>query len=56
MTQFGGRGGGRPEMARGGGLAASADTIIAAIRRRSDYGWVWGAARATEETEVTEVT
>jgi alanyl-tRNA synthetase len=31
-AQFGGRGGGRPEMARGGGLAASADTIIAAIR------------------------
>jgi alanyl-tRNA synthetase len=32
IAQFGGRGGGRPEMARGGGLAASADTIIAAIR------------------------
>ena len=32
MTQFGGRGGGRPEMARGGGLAASADAIIAAVR------------------------
>jgi alanyl-tRNA synthetase len=32
MTQFGGRGGGRPEMARGGGLSAPADTIIAAIR------------------------
>jgi alanyl-tRNA synthetase len=31
-AQFGGRGGGRPEMARGGGLAASADTIIASIR------------------------
>ena len=32
IAQFGGRGGGRPEMAQGGGLAASADAIIAAVR------------------------
>jgi alanyl-tRNA synthetase len=32
MAQFGGRGGGRPEMARGGGLAAPADAILAAFR------------------------
>jgi alanyl-tRNA synthetase len=32
MAEFGGRGGGRAEMAQGGGLAASADAIIAALR------------------------
>ena len=32
IAQFGGRGGGRPELAQGGGLAAPADLIIAAIR------------------------
>jgi len=32
IAQFGGRGGGRPEMAQGGGLAASADAILAAVR------------------------
>ena len=32
IKQFGGRGGGRPEMAQGGGLVASQDVIIAAAR------------------------
>ena len=32
IAQFGGRGGGRPEMAQGGGLTASADAILAALR------------------------
>lgn len=32
MAEFGGRGGGRAEMAQGGGLAASADAIIAGVR------------------------
>ena len=32
ITQFGGRGGGKPEMAQGGGLAASAEVILAAAR------------------------
>ena len=32
ITQFGGRGGGKPEMAQGGGLTASPDAIIAAAR------------------------
>jgi alanyl-tRNA synthetase len=32
MAEFGGRGGGRPEMAQGGGLAASADTILSRVR------------------------
>ncbi|HEX3644483.1 MAG TPA: DHHA1 domain-containing protein [Vicinamibacterales bacterium] len=32
MAQFGGRGGGRPELAQGGGLAAPADAILAALR------------------------
>ena len=32
ITQFGGRGGGRPEMAQGGGLTASPDAILAAVR------------------------
>ena len=32
IARFGGRGGGRPEMAQGGGLSASADAIIAAAR------------------------
>jgi alanyl-tRNA synthetase len=32
IAQFGGRGGGRPELAQGGGLAASADAIFAAVR------------------------
>ena len=32
MAQFGGRGGGRPDMAQGGGLAGSADAILAATR------------------------
>ncbi len=32
ITQFGGRGGGRPEMAQGGGLAASASAILSAVR------------------------
>ena len=31
-AEFGGRGGGRAEMAQGGGLAASSDAIIAAVR------------------------
>jgi alanyl-tRNA synthetase len=32
IGQFGGRGGGRPELAQGGGLAAPADAILAALR------------------------
>ena len=32
IAEFGGRGGGKSEMAQGGGLAASADVIIAAVR------------------------
>jgi alanyl-tRNA synthetase len=32
ITQFGGRGGGKPELAQGGGLIGSADTILAASR------------------------
>jgi alanyl-tRNA synthetase len=32
MAEFGGRGGGRPEMAQGGGLAASADAIFSRVR------------------------
>jgi alanyl-tRNA synthetase len=32
MAEFGGRGGGRPEMAQGGGLAASADVIFSRVR------------------------
>jgi alanyl-tRNA synthetase len=32
MAEFGGRGGGRSEIAQGGGLAASADAILAAAR------------------------
>ena len=32
IAQFGGRGGGRPEIAQGGGLAASAEAIFAAVR------------------------
>ena len=32
IAQFGGRGGGKPELAQGGGLAASADAILAAVR------------------------
>jgi alanyl-tRNA synthetase len=32
IAQFGGRGGGSPELAQGGGLAASADPILAAVR------------------------
>jgi alanyl-tRNA synthetase len=33
LKEFGGKGGGRPELAQGGGLAASADAILAAARR-----------------------
>ncbi len=32
VAQFGGRGGGRPEMAQGGGLSATADAIFEAVR------------------------
>jgi alanyl-tRNA synthetase len=32
MAEFGGRGGGRPEMAQGGGLGASADAILSRVR------------------------
>jgi alanyl-tRNA synthetase len=32
MAEFGGRGGGRPELAQGGGLAASADAILTRVR------------------------
>jgi alanyl-tRNA synthetase len=32
IEQFGGRGGGRPELAQGGGLTASVDVILAAVR------------------------
>ena len=32
IRQFGGRGGGRPEMAQGGGLDAPADVILSAVR------------------------
>jgi alanyl-tRNA synthetase len=32
IAEFGGRGGGRPEMAQGGGLAASADAILSRVR------------------------
>ena len=32
LAEFGGRGGGRPELAQGGGLAASADAILARVR------------------------
>jgi alanyl-tRNA synthetase len=32
VSRFGGRGGGRPEMAQGGGLTASTDAILAALR------------------------
>jgi alanyl-tRNA synthetase len=32
-TSFGGRGGGRPELAQGGGLQASAATIFDAVRQ-----------------------
>ena len=33
IAQFGGKGGGRPELAQGGGLAASTDEILAAARQ-----------------------
>jgi alanyl-tRNA synthetase len=33
MTHFGGKGGGRPELAQGGGLLASADEIVAAAKQ-----------------------
>jgi len=33
VAHFGGKGGGRPELAQGGGLMASADEIVAAARR-----------------------
>jgi len=32
MAQFGGRGGGRPEMSQGGGLSATSNAIIDAVR------------------------
>ena len=32
IAKFGGRGGGKPELAQGGGLAAPADAILAAVR------------------------
>jgi alanyl-tRNA synthetase len=32
IAKFGGRGGGKPELAQGGGLVASADAIISAVR------------------------
>jgi len=32
IVQFGGKGGGRPEMAQGGGLVAAGDTILSAFR------------------------
>jgi alanyl-tRNA synthetase len=32
IAQFGGRGGGKPELAQGGGIGASADEILAAVR------------------------
>jgi alanyl-tRNA synthetase len=32
VTQFGGRGGGRPEMSQGGGLSATADSLFEMIR------------------------
>ena len=48
MAEFGGRGGGRPEMAQGGGLTASAD----AISRRGARG----ALIRTEGTEATDIT
>jgi len=32
IAQFGGRGGGKPEMAQGGGLDAPANAILAAVR------------------------
>jgi len=32
IAKFGGRGGGRPEMAQGGGLVATADAILTAVR------------------------
>jgi alanyl-tRNA synthetase len=32
MSQFGGRGGGRPEMSQGGGLSATADSIFEMVR------------------------
>jgi alanyl-tRNA synthetase len=32
VTQFGGRGGGRPEMSQGGGLSATADSIFEMVR------------------------
>ena len=33
IAHFGGKGGGRPELAQGGGLLARADEIVAAARR-----------------------
>ena len=32
LGRFGGKGGGRPEMAQGGGLDASAESVVAAAR------------------------
>jgi alanyl-tRNA synthetase len=32
VSQFGGRGGGRREMSQGGGLSATADAILDAVR------------------------
>ena len=34
ITHFGGKGGGRPELAQGGGLMARADEIVAAVRQQ----------------------
>jgi alanyl-tRNA synthetase len=32
-AQFGGKGGGRPELAQGGGLSGAADAVLAAARQ-----------------------
>jgi alanyl-tRNA synthetase len=37
IARFGGRGGGRPELAQGGGLVGSADAIVAAVREMLSF-------------------
>jgi alanyl-tRNA synthetase len=45
LKQFGGKGGGRPELAQGGGLAAPAEAILAAARTAVLNGWTTRGGR-----------